>query len=284
MSEAQWSEIEVASVKDKSRLITLKSVQPLKILNPACLTAAHAVLSGYGGGLVAGDKVNLSINVQESSRFLLTTQSNSRVFKSENGKAAEQIIRGKVGKNGLAVFFPDPLIPHTKSIISQNQAWELEEGSVLLTVDWFSSGRAESGEQFSFTGYHSSIHIQKNGIPFLVDNLSYAPEGNNPRSTGIFGRYNHFINGFLAGDESGDAFQELSGFFHSLNTPADSGHENYAKGQQDLICVADEIKPGLISFRAMGIRRLDLDPFIRRLAAHLAADNLLGFDFYTRRF
>ena len=105
MSETSWSEIEVASVKKKSRLVTLKSVQPLKMLNPTCDTAAHVVLSGYGGGLVAGDKIHLKINVQPESRLLITTQANSRVFRSEEGKVSEQLIQGSIQSQvGFSIF------------------------------------------------------------------------------------------------------------------------------------------------------------------------------------
>ena len=56
-----WSELEVAQVQGRSRLITCRNLQPLKILNPAApASSCHAVLSSYGGGMVAGDTIRLA--------------------------------------------------------------------------------------------------------------------------------------------------------------------------------------------------------------------------------
>lgn len=157
-------------------------------------------------------------------------------------------------------------------------------GAVLLTVDWFSSGRSESGEQFLFSEYFSQIRIHSQDRPLLIDNQAYSPKGNNPRSKGVFGKYNHFINGFLAGDESAESFSILKEFFLSLNPQPDSAQHNYHTGQEHFIFTADHVKRGLFSFRAMGIRRLNMDVFVKELGKRMAAAPILGFDFFKRRF
>ena len=93
----EWSEIEVASVRGKSALITCKNIQPLKLLNPGSpAVGCHVVLSSYGGGMVAGDQIWLRVRCQTGTRLLLSTQANTKIFRSVDGAVAEQVVEGEV--------------------------------------------------------------------------------------------------------------------------------------------------------------------------------------------
>ena len=76
---ARWSEIEVASVRGSSRLVTSRSIQPLKLLNPrAAGGSCHVVLSSYGGGMLAGDVIRLRVRAQAGARLFLGTQASTK--------------------------------------------------------------------------------------------------------------------------------------------------------------------------------------------------------------
>ncbi len=62
--------MEVERVGGRSRLTRCLSVAPLKILTPnAGADYCTAVLSGYGGGLVAGDQVRLSVDCGREAKL-----------------------------------------------------------------------------------------------------------------------------------------------------------------------------------------------------------------------
>ena len=108
----EWSTLEVAQVRGRTRLVACKNIQPLKMLQPGSPGhACHVVLSSYGGGLVAGDVIRLRVAARAGARLFLSTQASTRVFRSIDGAVAEQHTVGELAENALAVVFPDPVVP-----------------------------------------------------------------------------------------------------------------------------------------------------------------------------
>lgn len=284
MEYAGDSLIEVENVRGKSRLVSAKSIKPLKILNPDCESASHIVLAGYGGGMLAGDYVGISIKAGAGTKSFLTTQSNSRYFKSENGKSATQILKGKLTSDALFVNFPDPLIPHRDSHIKQIQDWNLEGESMLLSIDWFTSGRSEGGEQFEYISFESQMEVHVSDELVLKDKFSFSPNESNARSQAVFGKYNHFLSGYLISGAESSKYQDLRLFLKELCHVSESALENYSLGNEKVIYACDEVKPGVLVFRLLGDRRLDLEKYTRAISEKLSSPEFLGFDFVKRRF
>src|SRR6266516_526420 len=66
-------------------LLALTYQYPLKLISPSPFTTENNILVfllTYGGGLVAGDQVNLSIEVQSGAKLSLVTQGSTKIFKS----------------------------------------------------------------------------------------------------------------------------------------------------------------------------------------------------------
>ncbi len=136
----------MAQVRQQSRLVASRSVQPLKLINPhAPGPSCHVVLASYGGGLLAGDCLRLRVRCEESARLLLTTQANTRIYKSIDGRPAAQLTEGHLADNALAVVLPDPLVPQAASRYHQAQHWHLAPSATLLLADWYHAGRTDAG-------------------------------------------------------------------------------------------------------------------------------------------
>lgn len=58
--------------------------------------------------------------VQAESRLLLSTQANSRVFRSDNGRVAEQLIEGRLEKSTGGVFFSIRLNPTKRAVLCKS--------------------------------------------------------------------------------------------------------------------------------------------------------------------
>src|SRR6476619_6855568 len=94
-------------VGGRTRVGASRATSPLAILTPLNHgTAAWAYLSSHGGGLVDGDHVSLDVRVGPAGRALLSTQGETRVYRSPRGCSFELSARVETG--GLLAIVPDP--------------------------------------------------------------------------------------------------------------------------------------------------------------------------------
>ncbi|WEW57440.1 hypothetical protein PRK78_002907 [Emydomyces testavorans] len=175
---------------------------PLKLISriPACrldskypasaTTPVHLYLISYGGGLLPGDHINVSIELQPRSRLVITTpQGSTKLYKTESqakrGKndtrisdaskldRSQQVINVALSAESGICYLPDPVVPFEKSKYEQLQHFTLllgEDSSSLSSqpfkdrieqkdchrpslcvLDWVTEGRSARGEKWSFS-------------------------------------------------------------------------------------------------------------------------------------
>lgn len=169
---------------------TLSYQYPLKLLSripvstldskyPASATPpVHLYLLTYGGGLLPGDYICVSIRLQPRIRLVLTTpQGTTKIFKTEfNGGRRSQHhgdVPPDMSKQTLNVqlesetglcYLPDPSVPFENSryeqfqrftIIREKDSGDTETsapkfGASLCVLDWVTEGRSARGEIWSF--------------------------------------------------------------------------------------------------------------------------------------
>lgn len=144
------------------------AASPLKWLTPRNGGgAAWLFAASYGGGLVAGDRLDLDVRVDPGASAFLSTQASTKVYRSET--RAEVSLRARVAAGGLLVSVPDPVVCFAESAYRQVQAFELEAGASLVAVDWMTSGRLGSGERWAFIDYASTTTLRLEGRLALHD-------------------------------------------------------------------------------------------------------------------
>jgi urease accessory protein len=280
-----WSELTVAQVRQQSRLVASRSLQPLKIINPAAPAglACHAVLASYGGGLVAGDSIRLRVRCEAESRLLLSTQANTRIFKSIDGRQAEQLTEGHVAENALAVVLPDPLVPQADSRYHQAQHWHLAGTATLLLADWWHAGRTDLGEKFAFTTFSTELRVSVAGRLTLLDRFALRPEHHLVTSQATFGPYHTALSLYLIGPPAGARFQQLAAALRQLPPPGQTNLHASLAGRPAVVAVT-QARENVLLVRALGMSRLDLEPVYRAVSAALAGEELLGFDALQRKY
>jgi len=283
--DACWSKLTVAQVRQQSRLVASRSLQPLKIINPAAPAglACHAVLASYGGGLVAGDSIRLRVCCEADSRLLLSTQANTRIFKSLDGSRAEQLTEGHLADNALAVVLPDPLVPQAASRYHQAQHWHLAESATLLLADWWHAGRTDLGEKFAFTAFSTELRVSVGGRLTLLDRFALRPEEHLATSQATFGPYHTALSLYLVGPPQGGRVQRLAAALRQLPPPGQTALHARLAGQPYVVAVA-QARKNVLLVRALGNSRLDLEPIYRAVSAVLAEEALLGFDVLQRKY
>lgn len=169
---AGCGELRVEIVDGESAVTAARSQSPLKLLTPRPRgRSAWAYLSSFGGGLVAGDETNLSIEVDEGARCFLSTQSSTKIYVAKE-KPSRSNLTARVAEGALLAYVPDVAQCFAGARFHQSNRVELaDESSRLVFLDWYSSGRSARGERWAFTEYMSRTEVLVAGEPVFFEPL-----------------------------------------------------------------------------------------------------------------
>lgn len=176
---------EVARRGAGSAVVRLSTRSPLRLLTPRNHgRAAWVVSTSYGGGLVDGDALRVSLGVGPGAAAYVTTQAATKVYPG----ASSQALAAEVGDGGLLVSLPDPVVCFAGARYRQDATIRLGAGAALVWLDALTAGRAARGERWQFDGYRSRTRIERDGEVLALDGLALDPQhGPLPRRLGRFG-------------------------------------------------------------------------------------------------
>ncbi|GAB4840737.1 hypothetical protein Ancab_021500 [Ancistrocladus abbreviatus] len=183
MDWLETGSVEVEKIAGKSTVTRCFSKYPLKFIipkkvGPASTDAVWIYTLTYGGGIVSGDSISCNFTIGDDCTAVLTTQASTKVYKSVEMKCSEQMLEARVGSNALFVVTPDPVTCFSTARYSQKQVFRVLSDSNLVVVDWFTSGRYESGEKWDFGLYKSSNNIYlEDHQPLFLDTV-FLEKGN----------------------------------------------------------------------------------------------------------
>lgn len=163
-------------VDGATTLVHASARSPLRVLVPRHRgRSAWAFLATHGGGLVAGDEVELTVDVGPGAIAMIGTQSETKVYRSPTGLECVQVLRARVAKGGVLVVLPEPTSPFAGSRYRQEQHFEVAEGASLLYLDSLVAGRTARGERWAFSDYSSRTEVVAAGHLILGDALVLGP-------------------------------------------------------------------------------------------------------------
>ncbi|KAK5657288.1 hypothetical protein OQA88_3350 [Cercophora sp. LCS_1] len=146
---------------------------PLKLITPSRPSetkSALIFLLSYGGGLVAGDQVHLSISVLPLARLSVVTQGHTKIFKSATPDVVtRQTLDVAISKDAALCLLPDPVQPFEGSVYGQTQIFRLEEDASLCLLDWVTQGRTSRGEDWSFVKWVGRNEVWAGGRLLVRD-------------------------------------------------------------------------------------------------------------------
>ena len=163
-------------VSGQSAATSVWATSPLKILVPRPRgPSVWACLSSLGGGMVAGDEIELALSLGAQARCFLTTQASTKVYRNPDSRPCTHYLRAQIGPASLLAHIPDPVQGFTNSSYTQRQEFSLAAGGGLVLVDWLCSGRVASGERWAFQRFKSRNEVFCDGCRVLVDSLLLDP-------------------------------------------------------------------------------------------------------------
>jgi len=177
-------------------------------LTPRRRGAAAWIYAGtYGGGLVAGDEIELQVQIGLRAIGILGTQASTKVYRSPNQVPCRQTLQASVADGGLLVLAPDPLTCFAQAHYEQLQSIRLQDSGSLVLVDWLTSGRRARGECWAFSRYHSQLRIYRNDELIMADALLLDPADGPLDSPFRLGRFHCLAMIALIGEQLTAAIQ-----------------------------------------------------------------------------
>ncbi|KAL2819122.1 UreD urease accessory protein-domain-containing protein [Aspergillus granulosus] len=174
-------------------LSTLTYKYPLKLLTrspgfvpQSTLTSAsqpvHLYLLTYGGGLLPGDQIDVSITLEPQTRLVVTTpQGSTKIFKTETSPGrtlsdkSRQVLNVQIGKEAALCYLPDPSAPFKDSRYEQIQTFTIDgtakdsARSSVCVLDWVTQGRTSRGENWDFHVWKGKNEIWMTDKPTASD-------------------------------------------------------------------------------------------------------------------
>lgn len=147
---------------------------PLRLLTPRNHGhAAWTYLSSFGGGLVDGDAITLSVEVKPGACAFVSTQGATRAYRSRAGVSNE--VRASVGADALLAMVPDPVSPFAGARLRQSAEVELDARGSVVLVDVINAGRVAMGERWAFDQARSRVALRRDGRVLADETLLLDP-------------------------------------------------------------------------------------------------------------
>jgi len=170
--EAGHGFIVVERLEGRSVPVRLRANSPLKLLTPRRRSEAAWIIAGsYGGGLVAGDTLQIEIHAGQDAKLFLGTQASTKIYRSTNAECCRQTLSLTAQAGAVCVVAPDPITPFSESIYQQKQHINLAADASLILVDWLTAGRSACNERWAFSRYESRTDIFVAGRQVLREAL-----------------------------------------------------------------------------------------------------------------
>jgi len=108
-------------------------------------------LNNVSGGVLAGDRLRLDVEVDPGEIAQITTTGATRLYRHRPGAAdSEQYTVISVGEGALMEYLPDAVIPYAGSRHTLRTEIKLASGAALFWWEVLAPGRQAAGERFAF--------------------------------------------------------------------------------------------------------------------------------------
>jgi urease accessory protein len=121
---------------------------------------AFVIVSSPGGGVLQGDRLALSIEVEAGARLHVDTSSATRLYRMPDACARSDVDL-RVGPGACLELVPDPYVPFAGSRFHQRTRAVVDETGVLLLAEVVAAGRAARGEELRYERYESVVDVRR---------------------------------------------------------------------------------------------------------------------------
>ncbi len=173
----------LARVRTRPPLLVQQALYP----DAGAPDLAHVFLANPTGGLLEGDRQEISVTVGPGAQAHVTTQSATKIHTMAHGQA-EQRVALSVGRGGYLEYLPDPLIPFRNARLVQNTIITIEPGAALVYGDVITPGRVAGGEAFQYRKISSRLAVFRQQREAVYrEAFDLAPANEDPMGRAVLG-------------------------------------------------------------------------------------------------
>jgi urease accessory protein len=152
-------------------------------------------LHNVSGGVLAGDRLALDVEVAAGAAAQITTTGATRLYRHRAGaRDSEQQMRFSVGEGALLEYLPDAMIPYAGSRHVQRTEIRLGRGATLLWWEVLAPGRLAAGERFAFERLRIETGVYAGERPVLREDFVLEPGRKELSATARMFEYSHLAS------------------------------------------------------------------------------------------
>ncbi|GCE13606.1 urease accessory protein UreD [Tengunoibacter tsumagoiensis] len=184
----------------RTQLIRTEQQPPLKVVRafPLPLGGVLLHLHNLSGGVLGGDLLELSLEVQPRADVQVTTTSATRIYRSRPAMPpAIQRTQIVVREGGRLEYLPDMLIPFAGSRYQQYTTIQLEQNAGLFWWEIIAPGRTAHGELFAYEELTNHFTISALNRPIASEHFQLQPARQRMGSSARLGPYTYSCSFYL---------------------------------------------------------------------------------------
>lgn len=172
---------------DKTVLANSEHRGPLTVQRPFYPEGGvcHVYLLHPPGGVVAGDQLSISADVQSDAQALITTPAAGKFYRSEGGEA-RQTVNLMVSEHASLEWLPQETIVYEGARLNSSMHIELAEHARFIGWEILALGRPAAGEGFANGAATLNWRISRTGRLVYIERLRLDAEAFQAR-WGLFG-------------------------------------------------------------------------------------------------
>ena len=178
---------------------------PLQVLRSVYLDdtgTAYIYLLNPGGGILGGDRYQITVLLQAGARAYVTTPSATKLYAAQNA-AAQQWIDLTLQAGAVLTYMPEQTIPFAQSAFQQHITLRLSSGACAFLGDIVAPGRLARGEVFAYREYSSSLRVEDDqGTVHVVERLHLRPQQQTVHGLGLLEGYDYVGTFYALGDHA----------------------------------------------------------------------------------
>ncbi len=189
---------------DRARAQTVLHVreqqQPLKVIRAFPLAHGGALVHVHNlsGGVLGGDHLQLTVEVEPEAYAQLTSTSATRLYRSRpSAPCAIQTSEVRVAQGALLEYLPDPIIPFAGSRYLQQTRIVLADGAGLFWWETIAPGRTACGELFAYDLLQTDFTITALNRPVAIERYKLVPSTNEIASPARLGVYRYYSSFYI---------------------------------------------------------------------------------------
>jgi len=170
--------LEFADIEGTTRLVARDHFGPLlvqKPLYPEGREVCHTVIIHPPGGVVGGDRLEISAHAGAAAKVQITTPGAAKWYKA-NGHTSQQKITLSAGQGAALEWVPQETIFFNNANVSIDHQVTLEGDAAYVGCEILCFGRTASGETFNSGQIKQRTSIRRNGRMIWLEQIRLQGE------------------------------------------------------------------------------------------------------------